>query len=141
MEGKQEWTAGKRAAYISKLTRNQASTIFKARTRMTKVKGNYKKGHKDPLCRLCGKDEETQKHIFEECEKLKTITDGITKEMLFCENVEALTEIAMMIEKRMGILEDAQQPSRTGAQEEAQLPASTSLPMAGASAIGGCAHD
>ena len=141
MEGKQEWVAGKRAAYISKLTRNQASTIFKARTRMTKVKGNYKNGHKDLLCRLCGKGEETQNHIFEDCEALQTVSIGITKEMIFTENLVALLETSKMIDKRMGILEDAQKPARTGAQENTQRSASTSLPVADASANGGCAHD
>merc|ERR1712237_301381 len=38
-EGKKEWKIGNRAQYMSKLTRNQASTIFRARTRMLKVKG------------------------------------------------------------------------------------------------------
>ena len=40
MEGKQKWKIGERAKYISKLTRNQASTIFKTRTRMLKTKSN-----------------------------------------------------------------------------------------------------
>ena len=33
-----QWTPNKRPAYISNLTRTQASTIFKARTRMLDVK-------------------------------------------------------------------------------------------------------
>ena len=141
LEGKQSWSTCKRAAYISKLTRNQASTIFKARTRMTKVKGNYKNGHKDLLCRLCGKNEETQKHILEECEKLKTVTKGISKEMIFVENVEELLETAVRIQKRMEILEDVQQKTSGGILEDAQQLTSTSRPLADASANGGCAHD
>ena len=56
MEGKQTWAVGERAKYISKLTRNQASIIFKARTRMLKVKSNYKNGYKDLKCRICGNE-------------------------------------------------------------------------------------
>ena len=43
MENKTGWEPGKRAEYMDKLTRNQVSTIFKARARMLEVKANYKK--------------------------------------------------------------------------------------------------
>ena len=109
MEGKQTWKAGNRAKYLSKLTRNQASTIFKARTRMLKVKSNYKNGNKNLNCRLCGTSEETQKHILEECAVLNTETPTITKKMLFQENPEELKMVITNIEKRMEKLEN--QPS------------------------------
>ena len=62
---------------MNKLTRNQASTIFRARTRMLKVKTNFKNGHTNLKCRMCGKQEETQKHVLEECEALAYF--GVTK--------------------------------------------------------------
>ncbi len=43
LEGKPEWKPRKRPEYINKLTRNQVSLVFQARTRMIKVKENYKK--------------------------------------------------------------------------------------------------
>ena len=55
---------------MRKLTRKQASTIFKARTRMLKVKCNYKNGYTDLTCRACKKEPETQKHILYECIKI-----------------------------------------------------------------------
>ena len=67
LEGKSTWEPGKRPQYMSELTRKQTSLIFKARTRMIKVKSNYKNGHTDLICRMCKKEEETQKHILEEC--------------------------------------------------------------------------
>ena len=67
LEHKKEWNPGKPATYMEKLTRKQVSTIFKARTRMTKVIANYKNGHRNHLCRLCKKEEETQQHIFSKC--------------------------------------------------------------------------
>ena len=61
-------TVGTNRNYMKLLTRNQCSTIFKARTRMIKVKDNYKNAHKTVECRLCKKTPETQQHILEECE-------------------------------------------------------------------------
>ena len=55
LEGKGHWTAETPANYMQKLTRKQASTIFKLRTRMTKVKGNYKNGYPDMMCRECNR--------------------------------------------------------------------------------------
>ena len=104
-EGKKEWKIGQRAKYMDKLTRNQASTIFKARTRMLKTKGNYKNAHKDQKCRLCGKEEETQSHILEDCLGIDEPILKITKEMIFKEDIEHLRKITLAITKRMEILE------------------------------------
>ena len=46
-DGQCEWTPEKPAEYMNKLTRKQASIIFKARTRMLKVKNNYKNAFND----------------------------------------------------------------------------------------------
>ena len=53
-----------------KLTRKQVSTIFAARTRMVKVKGNYKNGYQDLKCRACQHPCETQTHVLNECRTL-----------------------------------------------------------------------
>ena len=66
-QGIKEWTPGERQVYLSKLNRNQASTIFKLRTRMMKVKRNYKNAYNNLTCRGCNATEETQEHILEEC--------------------------------------------------------------------------
>ena len=70
LEGKGFWGPEKPAEYMKKLTRKQASTIFKARTRMIKVKGNYKNGFPDLACRACKNAEESQMHVLQECRKL-----------------------------------------------------------------------
>ena len=62
---KSEWNPGQGSKYMNELTRKQASTIYKARTRMLKIKGNYKNGHPNLVCRMCKNDEETQSHILE----------------------------------------------------------------------------
>ena len=67
LERKGHWQPEKPADYMHKLTRKQASTIFKARTRMMKVKGNYRKGYSEHMCRACKSEEETQQHVLNEC--------------------------------------------------------------------------
>ena len=47
LDGKTSWTPEKPTEYMLKLTRKEASTIFKTRTRMIKVKRNYKNGYPD----------------------------------------------------------------------------------------------
>ena len=127
IDGKNKWKVGQRSKYLTKLTRNQASTIFKSRTRMLKVKSNYKNGHNDLTCRLCGEEEETQKHILEECSLLSMETASITEEMIFKEEITELQKTAKMIETRMKKLEETN-------------PKSTSLSLTNASVSGECAH-
>ena len=47
LNGRGDWEPEKPANYMNKLTRKQASTIFKARTRMIKIKGNYRNGYNE----------------------------------------------------------------------------------------------
>ena len=58
---------GKRMDYLNKLSRIEVSAIFRARTRMIKVRNNYKAGLSTLQCRACRLTNETQKHVFEEC--------------------------------------------------------------------------
>ena len=107
MEGKMNWQPGKRTGYMNELTRKQTSLIFKARTRMMKVKGNYKNGHQDLKCRMCKTSEETQKHILEECLTLHP-NDAIKvpKHQLFNQNTGTLRQVANNIEKILEKLSD-----------------------------------
>ena len=66
-----------------KLSRNQASIIFEARTRMLKIKDNYKNGNESLKCSICKDKEETQGHILEECENINEIAPNVTKELIF----------------------------------------------------------
>ena len=105
MEGKKDWEPMKSAEYTQKLPRSQVSTIFKARTRMIKVRSNYKNGNKEHKCRLCKNHEETQQHVMEECEKINEKCQKVTKDMIFNENIKELRKTAILIESRMEILE------------------------------------
>ena len=99
MEGKiEEWGVGKRHQYLNELTRNQASALFKARTRMIRAKNNERGAHQneDQLrCRFCNEEEtETQQHIFEQCPAIhKDETTKITKEEIFAEYDHTNTKV------------------------------------------------
>ena len=98
LEGKGEWKAEEAAEYMNKMTRKQASIIFKTRTRMIKVKGNYKNGHQDQVCRACGNAEETQKHALIECPAIHpngTMSRRIVDP--FSDNINVLKETAQNI--------------------------------------------
>ena len=105
LSGKQHWKVKERSSYMNKLTRNQVSTIFKARSRMLKVKCNYKNGYKDLTCRACGLKEETQTHVLEECTKINEGEQQVTKEMIFTEDTKKLQEISKLIDKRIEVVE------------------------------------
>ena len=63
LQGKKTWEPGKRSRYLEELTRQECTVIFSTRTRMLKVKGNYKGMYNNTTCRICGGKEETQEHI------------------------------------------------------------------------------
>ena len=67
LEGNQGWTPGQPKRYMLQLGRTQASTIFKACTKMLQVKNNYKNAHKNLTCRACQKENETQEHVLTAC--------------------------------------------------------------------------
>ena len=106
-----DWQPRKRPEYIEQLTRNQVSTIFKARTRMLKTKANYKNGNSSLICRLCRKEEETQEHILESCEELNKKHKIATKPMIFSEKIKELKETIKIIDTRMETLENTGIPS------------------------------
>ena len=99
---------GIRAEYMHKLSRNQACKIFKARSRMLKVKCNYKTKHKHNLkCRACGLVDETQLHVLSECCVLHPSLDAIvTMEELFSEDLDEVACVAARIGDIMKKLED-----------------------------------
>ena len=100
LETKQNWTPGIAAKYMNELTRKQTSLIYKARTRMLKVKGNYKNGYPDLKCRFCKKVEENQKHILEDCMVLhQNQAISVPAHLLFSEDTDTLREISKKLEK------------------------------------------
>ena len=121
LEGKREWAPEKAAEYMNKLTRKQASIVFKTRTRMIKVKGNYKNGHPDQKCRACKGAEESQKHALSDCIALHPHGPPPSNVLdPFSDNINVLKETAKNVE---GIEERLNTNGSTG--EEQVVPGET----------------
>ena len=109
----EEWGVGKRHPYLNELTRNQASALFKARTRMIRAKNNERGAHQNEdqlTCRFCEHEEiETQQHLLEHCPAIhKDDKTKITMEEIFAQydaiksraTAEKIINIIKLIEKK-----------------------------------------
>ena len=54
-----------REKYIMILDHKDASAIMKIRTRMSKLRGNYKGSHENPNCQRCKQEDETEEHLID----------------------------------------------------------------------------
>ena len=65
-----------RPPYMNSLTRKECTNIFVIRSRMMKIKGNYKNSYTDLKCRWCNETNqiETQQHVLSRCKGLSSIT-------------------------------------------------------------------
>lgn len=98
LTGRDNWQPGQQPKYMREMTRNQVSTIFKARTRMLDIKANYKNKYPNQTCRICRITEETQEHVLAQCSPGDFTRQRITKKDLFDEVITNLTETAKKIE-------------------------------------------
>ena len=112
LEGKNKWDPGHQPEYMKTLTRNEVSTIFKARTRMLDVKANYKNKYQDLQCRLCGKEDETQEHVLAKCEKTKQTKHQVPTEDIFTEDPEKLRKTAAEIEVILNTINNPPPPTQ-----------------------------
>ena len=102
IKGKIEWTPGKRAKYLDKLTRKECNTIFRARTRMSEVKNNFKTKYQDNTCRACKTTTETQEHVLNECQILHPTSESkVTSQDIFNEDTESLRNTAKKIKETL----------------------------------------
>ena len=106
-QGQPDWKPGTMKKYLMELSKKEASLIFKARTRMIKVKSNYKNMFKNNLnCRACGQAEESQEHILNQCHKIHSNNQRKVKsEDFFEDEPQLLRRTAFKIETAMTILE------------------------------------
>ena len=106
MDNKRDPKPGSRAEYMDKCNRMEANIIFRARTRMLKVKTNFRNMFQDTVCRLCKEGEESQEHVLEHCknEKRKMIGKVTTRD-IFEENPVKLKTTAETIRKVMDLIE------------------------------------
>ena len=101
------WKPGIRPNYMNKLTRMEASAIFKARTRMIDVKNNFRGKYNDTKCRKCDAETETQEHILEECPGIhKDNSTKVTRNDIFQDEHTALKATIGKITHIMKILDE-----------------------------------
>lgn len=82
-----------------KISSNQARIIFKIRTRMMKVKNNFRNGASETKCSVCKDGEDSQVHIFMEC---KQLGERLTKKeylIIFSEDDDEIARIINKIQK------------------------------------------
>ena len=101
-----KWNAGERPKYINKMTRTEASLIFKTRTRMLEVKNNYKNKYTSTECRKCKQTTETQEHILTECMSIHTNCENkVNMAIIYSDNITQLKEETCKIKNIMKMLE------------------------------------
>ena len=99
------WTPGERPRYMKEMTRKDASTIFKARSRMLDMKNNFKGKYRDTKCRKCNYENETQEHILQECAGIhENDSNKVNTQNIFEEDPEGLIETARKIENTLNEL-------------------------------------
>ena len=87
---------------MQELKRMEASTIFKARTRMLDIKNNYthRGKYKDTKCRKCTETVESQEHVLETCTGIHDDdTTKITINHIFDSNPTNLKTAAKQLTK------------------------------------------
>ena len=66
-------TISKKPTYMNNMTSRECTNIFAVRSRMLKVKGNYKHKYTNKTCRWCKDNMETQEHILTQCAGVRSI--------------------------------------------------------------------
>ena len=91
----------------TKISQNMAEIIFSLRSRVTKVKMNYKGSFENLVCEVSKEEQELQNHILQERKKIIRMKENsetyINHLKIFSENVNQLIEIAKQFEENWKI--------------------------------------
>ena len=93
-------------AYINYLTRKDCMNIFSIRSRIVKLKANFKKAFTDTTCRWCENSEETQEHIFTKCPKFTKITKSLDYTKIMTNTQNHLRKEAKTVEKILKMINE-----------------------------------
>ena len=90
------------------MTIQEKSFVFSARSRMLDVKGNFKQGKPNILCRRCNNEDELQSHLLT-CSALcdnSIVNAGQLPdyEDIFCNNPQKIEKIAKILMKKYHLL-------------------------------------
>ena len=95
------------------LSREKASIIFKARTRMIDIKNNFRNKYNDLICRACGETTETQEHVLEGCPAIHpTEHTKVRHQDLFSGEPEELKDTAKKIREVLDKIAQYSSPQR-----------------------------
>ena len=89
-----------------RISREETQLIFKLRCRVTNVKTNMRNMYSEVICDACGIQEESQKHIIQECLKLNENNDSIKYEKIYNGSVSEKVEIAIKFEENFKKLQE-----------------------------------
>ena len=88
----------KRENYIGEPNWKGAKTIFKIRTRMTKIAANFKGTSEELICKRCYVEEDSEKHIIVECKMIERKHSSKFEELLNnSASAQNLGEIAKLV--------------------------------------------
>ena len=89
------------------IKRKDVQLIFSLRCRTTDVKMNMKSQHETYECRACGNENESQKHVIQDCKILNDKNDKtINYEKLFSDNVKDQVQICEKFKQNMQNLKE-----------------------------------
>ena len=66
---KHKQTEIKEKAYVNEQTATLGRVLFNTRTRMLPIESNQ--GNRDKVCEKCNSEKESQRHLIQECTKIK----------------------------------------------------------------------
>ena len=89
-----------------RISREETQLIFKLRCRVTNVKTNMRNMYSEVICDACGIQEESQKHIIQECLKLNENNDSIKYEKIYNGSVSEKVEIVIKFEENFTKLQE-----------------------------------
>ena len=89
-----------------RISREETQLIFKLRCRVTNVKTNMRSMYLEVICDACGIQEESQKHIIQECLKLNENNDSIKYEKIYNGSVSEKVKIAIKFEENFKKLQE-----------------------------------
>ena len=94
--------------YTRALTRNQCANIFTVRSRMMKVKCNYKSQYQSLQCRWCNATEENQEHVLTGCPKFSHLTEELNYSKIMANDIDNLKIEANKLQEILDIVRDHQ---------------------------------
>ena len=91
-----------------KITKDEAQYIFKMRTKMINLKANYKGTNNSLQCSVCNDGDETQEHIYNNCNEIIKLANDKNQEKpnynsIISGNITEKLKVSRIFKKNMEI--------------------------------------